>query len=126
MLPHRDLVDRLNRSNAVVLQGGPGGIMDARNAGVRPIVVPRDPQRGEHVDSHQLDFARHLDRLDLAWLATTREELFAHLDKILVEPCAMRGQMDDGLPTGVQTIMDEFRTPPARRRLRMRRMLPYR
>ena len=49
-------------ADVVVAQGGPGGIMDSRGEGRLPIVVPRDPALGEHVDDHQLRFAAHLHR----------------------------------------------------------------
>ena len=56
----------LHRARAVVCHGGPGLIMDAVHAGHRPVVVPRDPERGEHVDGHQVAFVSWLrDRSDI-------------------------------------------------------------
>lgn len=46
----------LERATAVVTHGGPGLIMEARAAGHVPVVVPRDPRLGEHVDDHQVRF----------------------------------------------------------------------
>jgi UDP-N-acetylglucosamine transferase subunit ALG13 len=66
-LTPRDLRERCAKSDVVISHGGPGTIMDARGAGHRPIVVARDPARGEHVDQHQLRFA--------AWAA---EKQFIH------------------------------------------------
>lgn len=57
------------RAQCVVCHAGPGLLMDAASAGHRPIVVPRDPALGEHVDGHQLDFARRMaeaGRIDTA------------------------------------------------------------
>jgi len=45
---------------AVVTHGGPGLIVDAHLAGHRPVVVPRDPTRGEHVDGHQMRFVSRI------------------------------------------------------------------
>lgn len=50
----------LRDADAVVTHGGPGSIIDARQAGHRPVVVPRDPRLGEHVDGHQQRFVRRL------------------------------------------------------------------
>lgn len=52
----------LQHAGAVVTHGGPGAIMDAHGAGHVPVVVPRDPARGEHVDDHQLRFTARLGR----------------------------------------------------------------
>lgn len=50
----------LAAADAVVSHGGPGTIMAAREAGRVPIVVPRLPGLGEHVDDHQVRFARRM------------------------------------------------------------------
>ncbi|WP_166136702.1 glycosyltransferase [Nocardioides ochotonae] len=57
-LSHARLTTEMTRCAAVVCHGGPGTIMDARAAGHVPLCVPRDPGLGEHVDGHQLRFAR--------------------------------------------------------------------
>ena len=46
-------------SRWVVLHGGSSSLAEARALGRRPLVVPRDPAYGEHVDDHQLRYARH-------------------------------------------------------------------
>ena len=75
ILPAADLRRLLERADAVVTHGGPGLIMEARDAGHRPIVVPRDPGLGEHVDDHQQRFARHISLGGLATCVTTLLEL---------------------------------------------------
>lgn len=62
MLDADDLRSLMGRASAVVTHGGPGLIMEARAAGHLPVVVPRDPTRGEHVDDHQQLFSRRLAR----------------------------------------------------------------
>ncbi len=61
-LDHSTLRARLLSTDAVVAHGGPATIAEARAAGHRPVVVPRDPAHGEHVDDHQMRYT--------AWLAT--------------------------------------------------------
>lgn len=56
-LAYQEMQRHLDRATAVVTHGGPGCIYDARARGILPIVVPRDPGRGEHVDGHQQTFA---------------------------------------------------------------------
>jgi UDP-N-acetylglucosamine transferase subunit ALG13 len=56
-LAHDELVSLLAQASVAVCHGGPGTIMDAREAGHVPLCVPRDPALGEHVDGHQMRFA---------------------------------------------------------------------
>jgi UDP-N-acetylglucosamine transferase subunit ALG13 len=57
-----DAFDRLLReARVVVLHAGSSSFLQARAAGRRPILVPRRPERGEHVDDHQVRFTRALD-----------------------------------------------------------------
>lgn len=58
-MPRSELLERVRAADVVVVQGGPGGITDVRACGKLPIVLPRDPAFGEHVDGHQLRFAQH-------------------------------------------------------------------
>jgi UDP-N-acetylglucosamine transferase subunit ALG13 len=61
-------MDRLLTSAQIVItHGGPATIAEARAAGRIPIVVPRRVAYGEHVDDHQLAYAR--------WLAAVGEVL---------------------------------------------------
>ncbi len=63
------------RADVVITHGGPGTISDARHGGHRPIVFPRDPQHGEHVDDHQQRFAGWCDRRGLVHYAQTTADL---------------------------------------------------
>ncbi len=47
-------------ARVVVVHAGPASIWLAEDCGHLPIVVPRDPKHGEHVDGHQLAFAAQL------------------------------------------------------------------
>ncbi len=61
-----DELDRLMRSaSRIVTHGGPGSILQVLAMRRRPIVIPRDPALGEHVDRHQQRF--------VAWLASRRD-----------------------------------------------------
>lgn len=77
------LNDLLVSADAVVSHGGPGMIMDARNAGHRPIVVARDPSLGEHIDNHQQLFTARMSQAGLVASASTRDELRAAVDLAL-------------------------------------------
>ncbi|MEH1100710.1 glycosyltransferase [Micromonospora sp. CPCC 205561] len=85
-LGHDDLQSAMAEADLVVCHGGPATILEARRHGHLPIVVPRDPARGEHVDDHQLLFARRLGAAGMVALTETREALFDALTAGLADP----------------------------------------
>lgn len=85
-LGHDELQTAMAEADLVVCHGGPATILEARRHGHLPIVVPRDPTRGEHVDDHQQLFARRLGAAGMVALAETREALFAALTAGLADP----------------------------------------
>lgn len=95
------LAEAMADADAVVCHGGPSSIMEARAAGHRPIVVPRDPALGEHVDGHQLRFAAALEGEGLIDRPTTPAGLHALLDRSLVEPTRLAA---DDRATGAETV----------------------
>ncbi|MET8042326.1 glycosyltransferase [Micromonospora sp. NPDC005215] len=85
-LGHDALQQAMDEADLVVCHGGPATILEARRHGHLPIVVPRDPARGEHVDDHQLLFARRLGAAGLVALCETREALHGALADGLADP----------------------------------------
>lgn len=96
MLGYDELVGAMATADAVVAQGGPGGIMDARSVGRRPIVVPRRGSLGEHVDDHQVRFCAEMADRGLVRLADTAEDLHALLDLAMADPEALLIPPDQG------------------------------
>lgn len=90
LLPLEDLRARFADAIAIVTHGGPATIMDAIDAGRTPIVVPRRPDLGEHVDDHQLLFARRLATAGRILLVDSREDLDHHLRRALEDPSVVR------------------------------------
>ncbi len=82
-LDHEALQHRLRTSDVVVCHGGPATISEARAAGHVPVVLPRDPERGEHVDDHQLRFSAWARDRGLVRRVTTQDELTTFLDAAL-------------------------------------------
>jgi UDP-N-acetylglucosamine transferase subunit ALG13 len=81
---------------AVVCHGGPGTILGARHLGAVPIVVPRQHRLGEHVDDHQVAFARRLAAAGGGiHLAETEADLHRLLDRVAAEPAAFRAGPED-------------------------------
>lgn len=83
LVGHDDVMRLMQEADVVACHGGPATIADARKTGHRPLVMPRDPKRGEHVDSHQMLFATRLARAGLIELAQDEEALLASLNAAL-------------------------------------------
>jgi UDP-N-acetylglucosamine transferase subunit ALG13 len=64
--------------------------MLAMAAGKRPIVVPRCSALGEHVDDHQVVFARRVSDQGTIWLAETKEGFHQLLEQAMADPSRMR------------------------------------
>ncbi|MDG4767500.1 glycosyltransferase [Solwaraspora sp. WMMD406] len=95
-LDHDALQRAMAGASLVVCHGGPATILEARRHRHLPIVVPRDPAHGEHVDDHQLLFARRLSDAGLIRLCQTQAELAAALDAGLREPTRFAVASDTG------------------------------
>ena len=83
-LPHERLVELMQEASVVVCHGGPGTIMDARQAGHVPLCVPRDPRLGEHVDGHQQRFAAVVGEVGLVQVVPSLDALVTDVDGALV------------------------------------------
>lgn len=95
-LGHDELVGLLGTASVAVTHGGPGTIMGARDAGLRPIVVPRDPALGEHVDDHQQRFAALLAREDRVDIARDEDDL----ERLVTLSLAVGGRTGAPVATG--------------------------
>jgi UDP-N-acetylglucosamine transferase subunit ALG13 len=59
-LPPAALTEHLSTARRIVLHGGSSLFLEARSLGRVPVIVPRRARFGEHVDDHQVEFARSL------------------------------------------------------------------
>lgn len=62
-------------ADLLILHAGAGSVIHAIQAGKVPVVIPRRAQYGEHVDDHQLEFARALARTGKVVLAEDADAL---------------------------------------------------
>lgn len=86
VLPTNDLRRLLGGASVAVGHAGPGTLVDARAAGLLPIIVPRLARHGEVVDDHQVAFGDAMHQRGLAIVAHDEGALRAALDRALAEP----------------------------------------
>ncbi|HYC02312.1 MAG TPA: glycosyltransferase [Azospirillaceae bacterium] len=65
-VPSPELDQAIREADVVIAHAGCGSALTALAAGKCPILVPRDPSRGEVVDDHQIEIARWLASRGLA------------------------------------------------------------
>jgi UDP-N-acetylglucosamine transferase subunit ALG13 len=89
-LGYEAMREAIDDAAAVVCHGGPGTIMLAAHAGKVPIVVPRIRARGEHVDDHQVAFARRIAIEGTIALAEDEGRFRLLLDRAVTAPLVSR------------------------------------
>ncbi|WP_457205712.1 glycosyltransferase [Nocardioides sp. P5_C9_2] len=89
-LTHDRLVALLAEASLVVCHGGPGTIMDAREAGHVPLCIPRDPLLGEHVDGHQQRFASLAGGSGVVRVVSTAAVFHEELESALLPATVLR------------------------------------
>jgi UDP-N-acetylglucosamine transferase subunit ALG13 len=120
-LPYSDMRRNMSEAAVVVCHGGPGTIMEARRLGAEPIVVPRRHDLGEHVDNHQMHFARKLAANDGLRLAEDYAAFAEMLTAGVQDPTLFRIPPRPALGPGVTKFGEALAELGPRRRSRARR-----
>lgn len=81
-----ELLDLYAGAKIVIVQGGPGSILDAREVGALPIAVPRRPEKQEVVDGHQIAFTETMEQQGEAVAVHSEEQLRRSLEAALRNP----------------------------------------
>ena len=98
---HDKAQELFRAAKVVITHGGPGTIVEIRQKQAKPIVVPRRSDLGEHVDDHQVKFARHIARTGLVDIAETSQELRRLLDELAWSPRRVVAMDDDAARVGL-------------------------
>lgn len=79
-LSHQEMDALAGNLKGVVLPGGPSLMMEWLRRGFLPVIVPRDPELGEHIDTHQIRFSAFMRRRSLIALAHDYEQVKVALE----------------------------------------------
>lgn len=60
LIPYQDMEKNVKNAHIVITHGGPASFIMPLQIGKTPIVVPRQYKFGEHVNDHQVEFARNV------------------------------------------------------------------
>ena len=61
LISYDEMDEMVKKASIVITHGGPGSIFHAIQYGKTPIVVPRNPDFNEHIDNHQILFAKRIE-----------------------------------------------------------------
>jgi UDP-N-acetylglucosamine transferase subunit ALG13 len=89
-----ELAERASQARVVVCHAGVGSIVLARRYGHRPIIMPRRPHLGEHLDEHQMSLTR---RLAQAGLVTVVEDAHQLAEAVEAPPVVAPADTKGGL-----------------------------
>lgn len=84
-----DFQRSVENADVVITHAGVGSILQLLEMGVSPVIVPRDPNKLEHVDGHQYLICELLEEKRLAVIRKT-DELRADDVKIAASQCTIR------------------------------------
>jgi UDP-N-acetylglucosamine transferase subunit ALG13 len=96
-----DLVKTMGDARSVVCHAGVGTIVTAIRAGHTPVVIPRQPGLGEHVDNHQMDIADRYAARGLVRCMTSGTDLAPLLEPRSESPSQMAGTGSEELRSAV-------------------------
>lgn len=96
------------RCTVMITHGGPASIFLAYEYGKIPIVVPRKPEFKEHVDNHQVLFARRLASEEKILLVEDILELKEKISSIYNKKYSVENNNTDNFCGKVETIVNEL------------------
>ena len=107
LLPYSDMEKYVNEARIVVTHGGPSSFIMPLQVGKTPVVVPRQEQYGEHVNDHQLLFAKEVEARQKSILVvedvSTLADVLCHYEEKV-------SQMSAGLQSNNAKFVEGFRT----------------
>ncbi len=76
LIPYDQMQKNIEKARIVITHGGPASFIAPLSIGKIPIVVPRKKELDEHVNNHQIEFARDVEKImKNIIVAETDEEL---------------------------------------------------
>ena len=82
-LSFEQMVDKIKQAKIVIAHAGVGTSLLSLSLGKTPIIFPRRREFGEHLDDHQVEFAKKMDSAGRLIIAYDEKEL---IEKIISYP----------------------------------------
>ena len=76
LISYEEMQENIKKARIVITHGGPASFIAPLSIGKIPVVVPRKKEFNEHVNNHQLDFSKEVEkRMKNIIVAETDEEI---------------------------------------------------
>lgn len=62
LIPYKQMIENVKNARIVITHGGPASFIMPLQIGKTPIVVPRQHKYNEHINDHQVEFARNVSK----------------------------------------------------------------
>ncbi len=102
---YREMIDLVNKARIVITHGGPSSFIMPLRIGKIPIVVPRNHGFDEHVNNHQIDFCRKVEKRQRNIVVV---ENIQNLGEILENYDVITESMKQGLNSNNERFCHEF------------------
>lgn len=101
LLPYNEMVKNVVDARIVITHGGPASFIMPLQVGKIPVVVPRRHEFGEHVNNHQVDFAKavaeRIGNIIPVYEISELKKVITDYDNIVAK-----------MPTGMKSNNDKF------------------
>lgn len=112
LIPYQQMVRNVEDARIVITHGGPASFIMPLQIGKTPIVVPRQHQFQEHVNNHQVEFARNVAKRMGTIIAVedieTLGAVIADYDKIAAGMCHGMSSNNKKFNEELQKLVEEL------------------
>lgn len=85
-----EFAHHIKTAQLLILHAGAGSVIHALETGKYPVIMPRRADLGEHVNDHQIEFARALGGMHRVMVAETPERLAQAVQEVLASAAGPR------------------------------------
>lgn len=105
LIPYKQMIKNVEDARIVITHGGPASFIMPLQMGKTPVVVPRQYKFGEHVNDHQVEFARNVAER-MGTIITVEDinklgSIITNYDKIVAK-------MEHGMKSNNKTFCDKL------------------
>lgn len=106
LIPYQQMIKNVEDARIVITHGGPASFVMPLQIGKTPIVVPRQKKYDEHVNDHQVEFARNVaERMG----TIIPVEDISDLGKIIKKYDVIVADMGHGMSSNNEKFCDELK-----------------
>ena len=103
---------RVGQATLVIMHAGAGSLITALRSGKVPVVMARRARYGEHVDDHQLEFARELEKAGRIVVVNEPTELLSAVREALArQETPRRAELPPAIIGLITDVLHRYANP---------------